>query len=86
MPHPYEESGCAENEESRCAALLFLESEVGPLKSNPADVADVGGRCRMTLSEAIKLAAAFAVAAVGLFFLASGFQTTGIDFSRRREN
>src|SRR5262249_28484810 len=29
-----EESGCAENEERRCAALLLLESEVGPLKSN----------------------------------------------------
>src|SRR5262249_53189635 len=29
-----EESGCAEDEKSRSAALLLLESEVGPLKSN----------------------------------------------------
>jgi len=29
-----EESGCAEDEKSRRAALLLLEGEVGPLKSN----------------------------------------------------
>src|SRR5262249_53702899 len=29
-----EESGCAEDEESRRAALLLLESKVSPLKSN----------------------------------------------------
>src|SRR5262249_50665507 len=29
-----EKGGCAENEESRWAALLLLESEVGPLKGN----------------------------------------------------